>query len=293
MAKVMQKSGLGGLGKGLTDLFGGDALIKAEQDASVGISTISMTLIEPNPDQPRKIFEETALKELSESISKHGVITPITVRRQESGYYQIIAGERRWRASRMAGLTSIPAMVIDANDEKVMELALIENLQRQDLNPIEEAEGYEMLIKKFGMTQDKVSERVGKSRPAISNSLRLLTLNGQAREMLAEGKFTSGHARALLSIKDEALREQATLQMEGMSVRQAEILAKKLNSQPEEVVVEQVEVDYKMELEKQLENKLSRKVRIVSGKTHGTLSIDFYGDEDLERLSDAIGTVCI
>lgn len=290
MAKSMHKSGLG---KGLTDLFGGEELARAEENAG-GVSKLSMTLIEPNKEQPRKTFDSEAMNELTESIRKHGVVTPITVRQQENGYYQIIAGERRWRAARGAGLTEIPAMVLDVTDEQVMELALIENLQRQDLNPIEEAEGYEVLMQSFGMTQDKVAERVGKSRPAVANALRLLALDSETRQMVADGRLSSGHARAVLSVQDESKRLDAAKQMEALSVRQAESLAKRLNKSPkEEDIPSRAEVDYVAELEKQLESKLGRRVRIEIGKTHGTLSLEFYGNEDLERLSDALGAIQI
>lgn len=291
MAKGMHRSGLG---KGLTDLFGGEELARAEEAEREGVSKLSMTLIEPNKEQPRKVFDQAAMDELTDSVRKHGIVTPITVRRQEnSGYYQIIAGERRWRAARAAGLTEIPAMVLDVTDEQVMELALIENLQRQDLNPIEEAEGYEVLMQSFGMTQDKVAERVGKSRPAVANALRLLALSGETRRMVAEGRLSSGHARAVLSIHDESQREEAARKMEGLSVRQAESFAKRINKAPKEQERAPAEVDYVAELEKQLESKLGRRVSIEIGKTHGTLSLEFYGNEDLERLSDALGTVCI
>lgn len=290
MAKAVHRSGLG---KGLTDLFGGEELAREESEGA-GISTISMTLIEPNRDQPRKIFDPAAMAELTESIRQHGVVTPITVRKTENGYFQIIAGERRWRAARGAGLTEIPAMVLDVTDEQVMELALIENLQRQDLNPIEEAEGYDSLMKGFGMTQDRVAERVGKSRPAVANALRLLALDEETRQMVAEGRLSSGHARAVLSIRDETLRPEAAKKMEGLSVRQAESLAKRLNKeQKEEEQPTQAQVDYVAELEKQLESRLGRRVTIQSGKTHGMLSLEFYGNEDLERLSEALGGVQI
>lgn len=282
-----------GLGKGLTDLFGGEDMGNAENEAK-GIATLSMKLIEPNKDQPRKIFDEKAMEELTDSICKHGIVTPITVRKQENGYYQIIAGERRWRAARAAQLTEIPAMILnDITDEQVMELALIENLQRQDLNPIEEAEGYEVLMRSFGMTQDKVAERVGKSRPAVANALRLLALDTQTRQLVAQGRLSSGHARAVLAIHEEDKRFDAAKQMETMSVRQAESFVKKLNKTEQGTETQREEVDYVAAFEKQLESKLGRRVRIEIGKTHGTLSLEFYGNEDLERLSDALGGIHI
>ncbi|MGE4548225.1 MAG: ParB/RepB/Spo0J family partition protein [Intestinibacillus sp.] len=291
MAKNLHKSGLG---KGLTDLFGGEQMVDAAETETLGVSTLPLGQIEPNRGQPRKVFDPAAMEELTESIRRHGVVTPITVRKQENGRYQIIAGERRWRAARAAGLLDIPAMVLDVSDEQVMELALIENLQRQDLNPIEEAEGYDVLQKDFGMTQDRIAERVGRSRSAIANAMRLLALDKDVRQMVAEGRLSSGHARAVLSIQDESVRAEAAKKMEKLSVRQAESLARRLNKTPrEEQPADAFSVDYIAELEKKLESMLGRRVRIENGKNRGTLSLEFYGDEDLERLSDALATVRI
>lgn len=291
MAKNVHRSGLG---KGLTDLFGGEQMVDATEPESAGVSTLPLNQIEPNRGQPRKVFEQQAMDELTESIRRHGVVTPITVRRQENGRYQIIAGERRWRAARAAGLTEIPAMVLSVSDEQVMELALIENLQRQDLNPIEEAEGYDVLLRDFGMTQDRIAERVGRSRSAVANALRLLALDQNVRQMVSEGRLSSGHARAVLSIQDESQREDAAKKMVDLSVRQAEALARRLNKAPrDEPEGETPAVNYVAELEKRLEGQLGRRVRIEAGKTHGTLSLDFYGDDDLERLSQALGAVQI
>lgn len=291
MAKNLHKSGLG---KGLTDLFGGEQMVDASETETVGVSTLPLGQIEPNRGQPRKVFDPAAMEELTESIRRHGVVTPITVRKQENGRYQIIAGERRWRAARAAGLLDIPVMVLDVTEEQVMELALIENLQRQDLNPIEEAEGYDVLQKNFGMTQDRIAERVGRSRSAIANAMRLLALDEEVRQMVVDGRLSSGHARAVLSIQDESLRAEAAKRMEILSVRQAEGLARRLNKAPrEEQPAENLSVDYIAELEKKLESMLGRRVRIENGKARGTLSLEFYGDEDLERLSDALTTVRI
>lgn len=286
----MAKAHKNGLGKGLADLFAEEQ--QSQEKAENSITTLPMTMIEPNKNQPRKVFDAEKLLELTKSIEMHGVITPITVRKQDNGYYQIIAGERRWRAARDAGLTEIPAMVLAVSDAEVMELALIENLQRQDLNPIEEAEGYETLLQQFGMTQDKVAERVGKSRSAVANALRLLALDTDTRRMVSEGQLSSGHARAVLSIKNEQQRADAARQMAAMSVRQAESYAKKLNKQM--FHVEQLpaqQVDYVGELERKLESQLGRKVRIDYGKTRGMVSLEYYGDEDLERLTEALATV--
>ena len=279
----------GGLGKGFGALLG-ESLIAGEGEES-GVSTLPMTLIEPNSAQPRKNFDPEAMRELTHSIAMHGVVSPITVRRAGDGYYQIIAGERRWRAARSAGLTEIPALVIEADDKTVMELALIENLQRQDLNPIEEAQGYHSLMEEYGLTQEQVAERVGKSRPAVANALRLLSLPAEAQQMLADGTLSAGHARAVLAIKDESLRTHEALEkMAGMSVRQAEKFAKGL-CRPAEKPKEQAApfaADYSADLAARLEGVLGRRVRIEHGKTSGTVSLEFYGDEDLERLAEAL-----
>ena len=279
----------GGLGKGFGALLG-ESLMAGEGEES-GVSTLPMTLIEPNSAQPRKNFDPEAMRELTRSIAMHGVVSPITVRRAGDGYYQIIAGERRWRAARSAGLTEIPALVIEADDKTVMELALIENLQRQDLNPIEEAQGYHSLMEEYGLTQEQVAERVGKSRPAVANALRLLSLPAEAQQMLADGTLSAGHARAVLAIKDESLRTHEALEkMAGMSVRQAEKFAKGL-CRPAEKPKEQAApfaADYSADLAARLEGALGRRVRIEHGKTSGTVSLEFYGDEDLERLAEAL-----
>lgn len=278
-----------GLGGGLSNLFGGDAAA-ASADALDSVTQLTLAKIEPNPDQPRKTFAQDALDELTESIQLHGVITPITVRPAErEGYYQIIAGERRWRAARQAGLKTIPAMVLKADEGETMELALIENLQRQDLNPIEEAEGYEALMQRFGLTQEEVARRVVKSRPAVANALRLLALPDEVRTMVAEGKLSGGHARAVLAVSDQQKRVDAARQMEGMTVRQAEALAKKLNKKPQKAPENpEFSVNYIAEIEKELESVLGRKVGIQQGKTSGTLALTYYGADDLERLIEAL-----
>ena len=254
-----------------------------------------MTHIEPNLDQPRKVFDPEAMKELTESIKMHGLITPITVRRQENGLYQIIAGERRWRAARSAGLTEIPAHIIEATDAQVMELAMVENLQRQDLNPIEEAEGLESLMQSCGFTQEEAAERVGRSRSAVANALRLLALDQPLREMVADGRLSSGHARALLSVKDEDKRADAAERMQRMTVRQAESLAKRLNRKPKEDAQPDgsFNVDYIAEVERSLEGCLGRKVTITQGKNAGALSLEFYGSDDLERLIQALKGILV
>lgn len=290
----MAKTAKGGLGKGFGALLGES--LRDDPEESAGISTLPMALIEPNPDQPRKVFDREAMEALKQSIATHGVITPITVRAAKDGYYQIIAGERRWRAARSIGLTEIPAMVIEADDSQVMELALIENLQREDLNPIEEAEGYDVLIHRFGLTQEQVADRVGKSRPAISNALRLLALPEEARDMVASGGLSPGHARAILAIQDESRRLEAIEQIAGMSVRQAEKYARQIN-RAEEIengpAQQPVSVDYLAEAARGLESHLGRKVRIEQGKKSGTVTLEFYGEEDLERLLEALNRLSV
>ena len=279
-----------GLGGGLSNLFGGDVADLSAAGATDSVTQLSLSKIEPNPNQPRKIFDQSALEELAESIRLHGVITPITVRHSEKeGYYQIIAGERRWRAARLAGLKEIPAMVLEAKESEVMELALIENLQRQDLNPIEEAEGYDLLMRQFGLTQEDVAHRVVKSRSAVANALRLLGLPEEVRSMVANGKLSGGHARAVLAVADEDKRIEAAKQMVGMSVRQAESLAKRLNKKPaKKPQTEGFSVDYVAAVEKELESVLGRKISIQQGKNSGQLTLEYYGADDLERLIEAL-----
>ena len=279
-----------GLGGGLSNLFGGDVADLSAAGATDSVTQLSLSKIEPNPNQPRKIFDQSALEELAESIRLHGVITPITVRHSEKeGYYQIIAGERRWRAARLAGLKEIPAMVLEAKESEVMELALIENLQRQDLNPIEEAEGYDLLMRQFGLTQEDVAHRVVKSRSAVANALRLLGLPEEVRSMVANGKLSGGHARAVLAVADEDKRVDAARQMFGMSVRQAESLAKRLNKKPaQKPQTEGFSVDYVAAVEKELESVLGRKISIQQGKNSGQLTLEYYGADDLERLIEAL-----
>ncbi len=281
-----------GLGGGLSNLFGDDAAASlSENGAADSITQLPLTKIERNPNQPRKKFDQQALEELAESIRLHGVITPITVRHGEKdGYYQIIAGERRWRAARLAGLKEIPAMVLEVGEGEVMELALIENLQRQDLNPIEEAEGYDRLMQQFGLTQEEIANRVVKSRSAVANALRLLGLPDEVRTMVADGKLSGGHARAVLAVSDEDKRVEAARQMVGMSVRQAEALAKRLNKKPsvKPPQPEAFSVDYVADVEKELESVLGRKISIQQGKNSGQLTLEYYGADDLERLIEAL-----
>ena len=279
-----------GLGGGLNNLFGADVTDLSAAGAADGVTKLSLSKIEPNPNQPRKVFDQSALDELAESIRLHGLITPITVRPgDKSGYYQIIAGERRWRAARIAGLKEIPAMVLEAEESEVMQLALIENLQRQDLNPIEEAEGYDLLMRQFGLTQEEIAHRVVKSRPAVANALRLLALPDEVRTMVTEGQLSGGHARAVLAVAEPEKRVEAAHEMVGMTVRQAEALAKKYNKKPAKKPENaEFSVDYLSEAARDLESALGRKVAIQQGKTSGTLTLEYYGADDLERLIEAL-----
>ena len=277
-----------GLGKGLGALLG-DFMEAPPEDSAYRM--LPLHRVEPNPEQPRQDFDQEELEALAESIRQHGIIQPLTVRETGEGYYQIIAGERRWRAARMAELTEVPAIVIEADNKKAMELALIENLQRQDLNSVEEALGYQSLINEFGLTQEEAAARVGKSRPAVANALRLLSLDEKVLEMLRTGAITAGHAKAILMVKTgkkqlEAAQKIANL---GLSVRQAELLCKNMSREPEKVKEETVfQVDYVKECEKSLSKHLGRGVKIVNGKRKGRFELEFYGQDDLQTLLDAL-----
>lgn len=246
--------------------------------------------VENNQNQPRKDFDEEALQSLADSIAIHGVLQPLTVRELPSGYFQIIAGERRWRAARMAGLNEIPVVVIEADDKKAMELALIENLQRQDLNPIEEALGYQSLIEDFALTQEEAAERVGKSRPAVANALRLLALTPSVLEKVRTGELSAGHARAILTVKDSKKQAEVAQKIAalGLSVRQAELLCKNITREHPQKEYVPLQVDYISECEKDLSKILGRGVKIVNGKRKGRFELEFYGPEDLQLLLDAL-----
>ena len=277
-----------GLGKGLGALLGDFNDEPLEKSA---YQLLPIYKVEPNKNQPRQDFDEEELQALADSIEVHGVIQPLTVRELPSGYYQIIAGERRWRAARIAGLSDIPAVIIEADDKKVMELALIENLQRQDLNPVEEAMGYQSLIQEYGLTQEEAAQRVGKSRPAVANALRLLSLNPEVLEMLRQGKLSAGHARAVLTLKTEKKQLEAAQKISalGLSVRQAELLCRNMSKEAAAKKEPEVfAVDYVAECEKQLSKHLGRGVKIVSGKKKGRFELEFYGQEDLQNLLDAL-----
>ena len=277
-----------GLGRGLGALLGDFQEPVLEKS---NYRMLPLHRIAPNPDQPRKDFDEEELQELAESISVHGLIQPLTVRETSGGYYQIIAGERRWRASRLANLAEVPAVVMEADDCKAMELALIENLQRSDLNCVEEARGYQTLIENFGMTQEDTSSRVGKSRSTVANALRLLNLPEKVLLMLREGKLTAGHARAVLPLKTEKKQLEAAQKIAalGLSVRQAELLCRNLGREKEpEIPVAPLAIDYVAECEKSLSRALGRGVKIVNGKRKGKFELEFYGQEDLQTLLDAL-----
>ncbi len=276
-----------GLGKGLGALLG-DFSEEAVQSNAYQILPIYK--VEPNPNQPRQDFDQEELQALADSISVHGVIQPLTVRALDSGYYQIIAGERRWRAARLANISEIPVVILDADDKKAMELALIENLQRQDLNPVEEALGYQSLIEEYGLTQEETAARVGKSRPAVANALRLLGLCPQVLEKLKTGEITAGHARAILTLKTEKKQQEAAQKIIALalSVRQAETLCKNMSKEPAPKKEEVFAVDYVAECEKNLSKHLGRGVKIVNGKRKGRFELEFYGEEDLQKLLDAL-----
>lgn len=279
----------GGLGRGLDALFADNSI---EEIASTSAVKLKIMDIEPNRDQPRKIFDEDALAELADSIAKHGVIQPLLVRPMPDGSYQLVAGERRWRASRMAGLTEVPVVIKELSDDEAMALALIENLQREDLNASEEAQGIKALMDTLSLTQDEAAERVGKSRPAVANALRLLKLPDSVIALVSDGKLSPGHARALLGFKDEQdIIETADLIIEkGLTVRDVEKLVKKRNKEPKAEKPAARRASYYDEVELALTDFLGRKVKVGTkpGKESGVLEIDFFDKDDLTRLADAL-----
>ena len=274
-----------GLGIGLDALFGSDEIEDSE------LQYLPISKVEPRIDQPREFFNEESLQELSESIAQYGLIQPITARKLDSGYYQIIAGERRWRAARLAGLTEIPVRVIEADDRRTAELALVENLQREDLNPIEQARGFRSLIEEYGLTQEEAAKSVGKSRPAITNAMRLLSLCPAVLELVEQGKLSAGHARALVPILDDKLQTAAANEVveKGLSVRQTEQLAAKLTKPPKQPKIDNsISVDYCAEVANRLSQSLGRKVKLVDGKKIGRIELEFYGADDREALIEAL-----
>lgn len=280
-----------GLGRGLSALLG-DAALQTQEGGSV---SLPIAQVEPGLKQPRKRFDPETLADLAESIRTHGIIQPLTVRRLGSGYYQIIAGERRWRAAKLAGLSEVPAVIIEADDRKVMELGLIENLQREDLNPMEEALGYQALVQEYGLTQEEAAQQVGKSRPAVANALRLLSLPDAIRALLEEGKLSAGHGRALLAVPDSTLQKKLAQKVvqEGLSVRQTEAMAKRLaqaGAEAEEAAAKPTDPMklYRDAAAKELSQRWGRKVSITKGPKKGKVEFEFYNDEDLTELLDRL-----
>lgn len=280
------------LGTGLSALFG-DISSPDEE-----MTFLPLSRIEPREEQPRNVFDEEALQTLADSISRYGVLQPITVRLLDSGYYQIIAGERRWRASRMAGLTEVPVRIIEADDRTTTELALVENLQREDLNPIEEAKGYKTLIEDYGLTQEDAAKSVGKSRPAVSNALRLLNLSPEVLHLVETGDLSAGHARALLSIQNEEIQLQAAKEImaKALSVRKAEALASKAlkkisESEESRQKSDPTEIDYAKEISTLLTKKLGRKVTLTEGRNSGKIELEFYDADDREMLIAQLSSI--
>ena len=280
-----------GLGKGLGALLG-DNFMDAQEGKERLFLPISQ--VESCSSQPRKQFDPDALADLADSIREHGILQPLMVRKLQSGYYQIIAGERRWRAARMAGLDEVPVIVVEADDRKAMELAMIENLQREDLNPMEEAQGYHTLVEQYGLTQEQAAQRVGKSRSAVANAMRLLNLTPSVRAMVEDGKLSGGHARALLSLSP-SLQEQAaaTVVKNDLSVRQTELLVKKLTAEKREKrkPTTGITVDYAEEAARELSNRLGRGCRIIGGRKKGRIELEYYDLNDLNALIDALYTM--
>lgn len=273
----------GGLGKGMSAIFVENSASAADE----GAVTVKISEIEPNRDQPRKEFDSAALSELADSISQHGVLQPILLRPMLVGGYRIVAGERRWRAARMAGLSEIPAVIREMTDTEEMLYALIENLQREDLSPLEEAKGYRTLMETQGFTQEEVSQTVGKSRPAVTNAMRLLNLPEDIQEMVERGELSAGHARTLLSFPNEdAMRIGAEKAKQGASVRELEALSKRMNEAGETppTVKEKRKNHYYEEAQLAVGEYLGRKVKVAGTNKKGTLQIEFYGEEDLENL---------
>ena len=272
-----------GLGRGLNALLG-DPVLQNQGEGSV---SLPISQVEPGLNQPRKRFDPDSLSELADSIRIHGVIQPLTVRRLSSGYYQIIAGERRWRAAKEAGLDEIPAVIIEADDRKVMELGLIENLQREDLNPAEEARGYQTLMTEYGLTQEQVAQRMGKSRPAVTNALRLLNLPEDLMALVEDGSLSAGHARALLGAPNQTLQRQAAKAVleKGLSVRQTEALVKALQKEKKEAPKEDHVLSiYLADIEKNLGSQLGRKVHIQHKGKKGKVELEYYSEDDLDAL---------
>ena len=289
------------LGRGLGALLGESAFSDDESEKPHdGMTMLPITDVENYSGQPRKNFDPESLAQLADSIRQHGILQPLTVRKLDSGYYQIIAGERRWRAARMAGLDTVPVIIVEADDQTATELAMIENLQREDLNPMEEAAGYRTLMDLYHMTQEEVSKRVGKSRSAVANALRLLDLSEPVRVFVEDGRLTAGHARALIPLPSDLQEQAAKEVMEGgLSVRQTERLAKQKMEERKkpEIVIRREKlddpksIDYTVDAEKELSARLGRGVRIINGRKKGHIELDYYGLDDLNALLDALSLV--
>jgi len=276
-----------GLGKGLGALFG-DA---ADEATSHDFEYLPIQRIEPNQDQPRTFFEEEGIKTLADSMRVHGVLSPIMVRRVEGGFYQIIAGERRWRAAREAGLDQIPARIVFADDKEALELAMVENLQREDLSPLDEARGYKVLMEDFNMTQEEVAHRVSKSRPAVANSLRLLSLPDELKELVLRKELSAGSARALLALKSEERMKDAAKLVIGndMSVREVEALVRKLSREKSNRTKQpMMEVNYLLEAQNRLTSAMGRRVTIKQNKGKGKIELEYYDLEDFDVLFDIL-----
>lgn len=280
-----------GMGKGLGALLGEEF----SMDTPASLSTLPVSQIETCAGQPRRIFDQEKLQELAESIREHGIIQPLTVRKLSSGYYQIIAGERRWRAAKLAGLYEVPVSIIEADDRKAMELAMIENLQREDLNPMEEAEGYRCLVELYDMTQEQAAQRVGKSRSAVANAMRLLQLNQDIRLLVENEDLSAGHARALLPLPADLQNEAVkSILANALSVRQTEQLVKRLLNQQEKPDKEQPDpyaVNYVAEAERELSTRIGRACHIIQGKKKGRIEIEYYDTDDLNNLLEALHTL--
>ncbi len=280
-----------GLGIGLDALFAANDI---EDDESSELLILPISKVEPRREQPREYFDEQALHDLADSIAQFGVIQPVVTRKLDNGYYQIIAGERRWRASRLAGLTEIPVRVIEADDRRTAELALVENLQREDLNPIEEAKGYKTLMEEYGLTQEETAKSVGRSRPAITNALRLLNLSASVMDLVEKGQLSAGHARALVSVEDGNKQLELANQVitNSYSVRKTEQLCtkhnKEKNSANEETNKKDNSIDYAAEVAKELTKILNRKVKLVEGSRSGRIELEFYGADDREALIEQL-----
>ncbi len=275
-----------GLGTGLDVLFGLD-----ETEGESELLMLPLSKVEPREDQPRAKFDEAALQELADSIAQYGLIQPITVRKLDTGYYQIIAGERRWRAARLAGLDEVPVRVIEADDRRTAELALVENLQRQDLSPMEEARGYRKLMEDYGLTQEETARAVGRSRPAVTNALRLLSLNPAIMELVERGRLSAGHARALLAITDERRRNGAAYEVikKELSVRKTEQLVARVLKEPKpEQPKDPMEVDYAAVISEILSRSIGHRVRLVEGRRGGKIEIEYTGAEEREALIELL-----